>query len=78
MYDKIFNNLPQCKEEIEKYRESIEEYWAREVEWAVQKIQREGQTLTLTRVLEYTNMRKKNFEVCVQYLKDEIVSLLVR
>ena len=76
MHDKIFNNLPKCREEIEKYRESIEEYWAREVEWAVQKIQREGQTLTLTRVLEYINLRKKNFEACVPYLKEEIYMLV--
>ena len=76
VHDKIFNNLPKCREEIEKYRESIEEYWAREVEWAVQKIQREGQTLTLTRVLEYINLRKKNFEACVPYLKEEIYMLV--
>jgi len=69
VHDKIFNNLPKCKEEIEKYRESIEEYWAREVEWAANKIQREGQTLTLTRVLEYTNMRRKNFDACIPYLE---------
>ena len=77
VHDKIFNNLPKCREEIEKYRESIEEYWAREVEWAVDKIQREGQTLNLTRVLGYTNMRRKNFEVCIPYLKEKVKILLL-
>ena len=69
VYDKIFNNLPICKQEIEKYYESYEEYWAREVEWAVKTIQREGQTLTLTRVLEYINLRRENFDACIPYLK---------
>ena len=73
VHDKIFANLPKCRKEIEKYHESIEEYWAREVEWAVDKIQSEGQTLNLTRVLEYTIMRRKNFEACVPYLKKESV-----
>lgn len=72
VHDMTLRKLPMCKKEIDKCYESYEEYWARKVEWAVKKIQEEGQTLTLTWILKYTNMRKKNFEACVPYLGEEL------
>lgn len=52
---------PKCKAEIEKYIESQEEYWAREIVWAVNKILKEEKTLNWKRIRELTNIRKKNF-----------------
>lgn len=60
--------LPKCKSEIEKYQESQEEYWAREVVWAVNVIVREGQILNWKHVRNLTNMKKDDLITCIPYL----------
>lgn len=59
-----------CVQEIKKYQESQEEYWAREVVWAVDTIRRNGVTLSRTRIEKLTNMRKKDFIACMPYLQN--------
>lgn len=66
---KRFDNLPRCKAEIEKYYESQEEYWAREVVWAVKKIAKEGRVLNWRQIRGLTNMRKEDIIECLPYLK---------
>lgn len=60
--------LPICKAEIEKYEESQEQYWAREVVWAVNKIIREGKVLNWKHIRNLTNMRKCDLIACMPYL----------
>lgn len=60
--------LPMCKAEIEKYEESQEQYWAREVVWAVNKIIREGDVLNWKHIRNLTNMRKCDLTACIPYL----------
>lgn len=71
--DKQIDHLPQCKEEIAKYQESQEQYWAREVVWAVNKILNEGQVLNWKHIRNLTNMKKQNFSLCLPEIK-KIVS----
>lgn len=71
-------NLPKCKEEILKYYETQPQFWAREVEWAVNKICSEGKTLNLKRICALTNMRKKNIISAMPYLKDEARYIVVK
>lgn len=59
-----------CKAEIEKYQESQEEYWAREVVWAVNHVITEGNRLNWKQIRNLTNMRKKDLIKCVPYLLD--------
>lgn len=66
--DKQIDHLPQCKEEIEKYQESQEQYWAKEVVWAVKKILSEGQVLNWKHIRSLTNMRKCDFVACHPYI----------
>lgn len=66
--NKQIDNLPQCKAEIKKYYELQEEYWAREVAWAVNKILREGEPFNWKHIKELTNMRKKNLAACIPFL----------
>ena len=68
VHSKYFNNFPLCKQEILKHYECQEEYWAREVVWAVQKIQSEGQPLNWKHIRDLTNMRNDNFQACKPYL----------
>lgn len=71
--DKQIDNLPQCKEEIEKFQESQAQYWAKEVVWAVNKILNEGQVLNWKHIRNLTNMKKQNFSLCLPEIK-KIVS----
>lgn len=67
--DKKFQQLPLCREEILKYQECQEQYWAREVIWAVNKIQQEGKPLNWKHIRVLTNMKKENLKVCLPYLE---------
>jgi len=60
--------LPMCKAEIKKYEESQEQYWAREVVWAANKIIREGDVLNWKHIRNLTNMRKCDLTACIPYL----------
>ena len=65
---RITSYLPKCKAEIEKHHETQEEYWAREVVWAVNHILREGNTLNWKHIRNLTNIRKQDLIRCVPYL----------
>ena len=60
--------LPKCKAEIERNQETQEQYWAREVVWAVNKITGDGNMLNWKHVRNLTNMRKCNLIACIPYL----------
>lgn len=60
--------LPLCKAEIEKNRETQEQYWAREVVWAIERIKVEGSVMNWKNIRSLTNMNKANLENCVGYL----------
>ena len=65
---RITSYLPKCKAEIEKNYETQEEYWAREVVWAVKCILREGNTLNWKHIRNLTNIRKQDLIRCIPYL----------
>lgn len=65
---RIATYLPKCRAEIEKYQETQEEYWAREVAWAVNHIITEGNRLNWKQIRNLTNMRKQDLIKCVPYL----------
>lgn len=68
--DKRLELMPLCKKEVLKHQESQEQYWAREMVWAVCKIQKEGKAPNWKQVRVLTNMRKDNVLVCLPYLKE--------
>ena len=69
---RIATYLPRCKAEIEKYQESQEEYWAREVVWAFNHIITEGNRLNWKQIRNLTNMRKQDLIKCVPYLSNYV------
>ena len=66
--DKQIDRLAKCKEEIEKHQESQEQYWAREVVWAYQKIVADKKPICWTRIRELTNMRNADFQSCKPFI----------
>lgn len=65
---KYFDKLPQCKKVIEKYTESYFMYWAREVVWAVQLLQKNGEVVCWKGIRQLTNLNRKNFLSCLMYV----------
>lgn len=68
---KRMSYLPMCKAEIEKHSENWEQYWAREVTWAVNKLNMENLPVNYTRIKVLTNMRKENMKACIPYIQDK-------
>lgn len=62
--------LPKCFAEIQRHQESQEQYWAREIVWAVRQMENTGGTLTWRKVRDLTNMRRRDFEACLPYILD--------
>lgn len=67
---KISLYLPKCLAEIQRHKESQEQYWAREVAWAVRQLEDSGATLTWRKVRDLTNIRRRDFEACLRYIPD--------
>lgn len=67
---KISLHLPKSLAEIQRHQESQEQYWAREIIWAVRQVESTGSALTWRRVRDLTNMRRRNFETCLPYIPD--------
>lgn len=63
--DKRFDYLPLCRKEIKKYKESNEQYWARELIWAINTIKKNGDTINLRHIRDLTNMRKEYLIACM-------------
>ena len=67
---KISLHLPKCYEEIQRNQESQEQYWAREVVWAVRQVIDCGDSLTWRKIRDLTNIRRRDFEACLPYISD--------
>ena len=61
-------NYPMCRAEIQKHTETQEQYWARELIWAIRKLITDGQTINLTKLKSLTNMRQKYIIACLPHL----------
>ena len=75
---KQINKLPKCKTYIQKNIESQTEYWAREIEWAVNALIKESKPLNTSRIMKLTNMRLRDIEPSVSYIKNQEIQALVR
>lgn len=71
-HNKRLESMPLCRAEVLKHQETQEKYWAREMLWAVRKIQGEGKNLNWKQIRVLTNMRKINALTSVSYLKDMV------
>ena len=67
---KISLYLPKCFAEIQRHKESQEQYWAREIVWAVRQVENTGDVLNWRKVRDLTNMRRRDFEACLPYIPD--------
>ena len=75
---KQLNKLPKCKAYIEKYLESQEEFWAREVEWAVTVLMQENRQINRSCIMRMTNMRPNDIKCCCPHIKNKEIQALVQ
>ena len=62
--------MEQCKKEIEQHIESIEQYRARKVIWAVNVLQSEEKPLICWRICAVTKLEKEEIISSLPYLKE--------
>lgn len=75
---KQLNKLPRCKAYIEQHLESQEEFWAREVEWAISVLMNESRQISRSRIMKTTNMRPNDLEYCCPHIKNKEIQTLVQ
>lgn len=75
-------NCSKCRSEIQRYHETQERFWARELVWAVKTILGSGQQLSRTRVKNMTEIRDSKIPACLPYLScyadDALVSEILK
>lgn len=57
--------MKRCMAVINPYYESQEEYWAREIVWAVHKIQKTNESLNIKHIRNYTNIARGDMVSCL-------------
>ena len=70
--------LPKCNSYIKKCIETQPEFWAREIEWAVNELIQETKPLNTSRIMKLTNMRLRDIEISVSYIKNKEIQALGR
>ena len=75
---KQLNKLPRCKAYIEAHLESQDEFWAREVEWAISVLKQESRPVSRSRIIKMTNMRPNDLEYCCPHIKNKEIQTLVQ
>ena len=74
---KQLDKMPFCLEEIDRHYESQEQYWAREIMWAVDTIITNGDTLNYKHIRDLTNLRRSDFDSAIKHITDDKVRYLV-
>lgn len=71
-------NYPLCRAEIMKHKESQEQFWARELEWATQIMLDSVGMVHMTGLMKLTNMRAKNIVASLPYLDDTTAAAKIK
>lgn len=69
--------LPKCNSYIKKRIETQPEFWAREIEWAVNELIKDNKPLNTSRIMKLTNMRLRDIEISVSYIQNQEIQALV-
>lgn len=73
-----YRTCPLCNEAVEEKMESYGEYWARELVWAVKKLEKEGKEIHITNICKLTNMRKQNVIDGMECITDKIYKDIIK
>lgn len=78
LHEQSFENLSKCKSIVDRYSETQEEYWAREIIWAYKQLIEGGKPFYWSDIRKLTGIKKCNIDRVLPYLADspEIVEFL--
>ena len=78
LHEQSFENLSKCKSIVDRYSETQEEYWSREIVWAYKMLVEKGKPLYWSDIRRLTGIKKCNLDRVIPYLVDypEIVAFL--
>ncbi len=65
---KRLDYLPKCRNEVKRYEESQEEFWARKIVWQYRKLLSEGEDITYRSLTRPLNLRRENFISSLPFL----------
>lgn len=68
MPNKRLSYLPKCQNEIKKYEESQQQFWARKIVWQYRKLLSDGKDITYRSLTRPLNLRRENFISSLPYL----------
>ena len=60
--------MPICKKEVEQYTETMEQYWTREILWALDDIRKNCEPVTWTGIRRRINITRADFDRCLPLL----------
>lgn len=67
-----WKRFPLCHAEFRKWEETMEQFWAREVEWAVNDILKSGARLNYTQIFKRVHIHRANLILCLPYLQERL------
>lgn len=67
---KSFERLKRCTDYVNSFEETQEEFWAREIIWAITKIEKEGSELYYTAVRRLLNVKRKQIAAALPFIAD--------
>lgn len=67
---KSFERLKRCTDYVNSFEETREEFWAREIIWAITKIEKEGSELYYTAVRRLLNVKRKHIAAALPFITD--------
>lgn len=70
--------MERCMAVINQHYESQEEYWAREIAWAVKMIEKNGDVLNNRHIRDLTNLRRDNMLDSMQELEKNYPDVYTR
>ena len=78
VHEQSFQKLPKCKNIMERYSETQEAYWARELVWGYNALLKKGKPFYWSDVRKLTGIKKCNLDRVIPYLADypEIIEFL--
>lgn len=66
--NKRLDLLPLCSAEVRRYRETMPQYWAREVVWAYNQLAITNKHINWKAIRDLINIRRKDLHACTPYL----------
>ena len=70
---KQFQKLPKCTKYVEDHIETMNEFRARKVTWAVKLFLQEGRYLSLNKLNHFLYFRKNDLSACFDLITDPVV-----